>query len=223
LYQIHGFDAITPLEETMRALDDLVHSGKVRYLGCSNLAAWQLMKALGISDKNNLYRFESLQAYYTIAGRDLERELVPLMLDQEIGLLVWSPLAGGLLTGKFYREGEGPEGARRATFDFPPVDKERAFNVVDVMRKIAEDHNVSVAQIALRWLLYQPVTTSVIIGAKNDEQLIDNLASTDVKFSDDELKSLDEISALPPEYPGWMIIRQGGDRYPKSPEEKQKK
>jgi aryl-alcohol dehydrogenase-like predicted oxidoreductase len=223
LYQIHGFDAITPLEETMRALDDLVHSGKVRYLGCSNLAAWQLMKALGISDKNNLYRFESLQAYYTIAGRDLERELVPLMLDQEIGLLVWSPLAGGLLTGKFYREGEGPEGARRATFDFPPVDKERAFNVVDVMRKIAEDHNVSVAQIALSWLLYQSVTTSVIIGAKNDEQLIDNLASTDVKFSDDELKSLDEISALPPEYPGWMIIRQGGDRYPKSPEEKQKK
>ena len=214
LYQIHGFDELTPLEETMRALDDLVCSGKVRYLGCSNLAAWQLMKSLWISDKSDLHRFETLQAYYTIAGRDLERELVPLMRDQQIGLLVWSPLAGGLLSGKFYREGEGPENARRAAFDFPPVDKERAFNVVDVMREIAAAHKVSVAQIALSWLLHQPVVTSVIIGAKNDEQLSDNLSAPEVELSADELSRLAEVSALPPEYPGWMLERQGQDRYP---------
>lgn len=214
LYQIHGFDELTPLEETMRALDDLVRSGKVRYLGCSNLAAWQLMKSLWISDKSDLHRFETLQAYYTIAGRDLERELVPLMRDQQIGLLVWSPLAGGLLSGKFYREGEGPENARRAAFDFPPVDKERAFNVVDVMREIAAAHKVSVAQIALSWLLHQPVVTSVIIGAKNDEQLSDNLSAPEVELSADELSRLAEVSALPPEYPGWMLERQGQDRYP---------
>ncbi|MCB0294597.1 MAG: aldo/keto reductase, partial [Calditrichaeota bacterium] len=207
LYQIHGFDELTPLEETMRALDDLVRSGKVRYLGCSNLAAWQLMKSLWISDKSDLHRFETLQAYYTIAGRDLERELVPLMRDQQIGLLVWSPLAGGLLSGKFYREGEGPENARRAAFDFPPVDKERAFNVVDVMREIAAAHKVSVAQIALSWLLHQPVVTSVIIGAKNDEQLSDNLSAPEVELSADELSRLAEVSALPPEYPGWMLER----------------
>lgn len=214
LYQIHGFDPLTPLEETMRALDDLLQSGKVRYIGCSNLAAWQLMKSLWISDTNKLHRFETLQAYYTIAGRDLERELVPLMQDQHIGLLVWSPLAGGLLSGKFYREGEGPENSRRANFDFPPVNKERAFNVVDVMREIAAGHKVSVAQIALSWLLHQPVVTSVIIGAKNDEQLTDNLAAPELELSADELVRLDEVSALPSEYPGWMIDRQAQDRYP---------
>jgi aryl-alcohol dehydrogenase-like predicted oxidoreductase len=220
LYQIHGFDPLTPLEETMRALDHLVRSGKVRYIGCSNLAAWQLMKSLWISDKNNLHRFETLQAYYTIAGRDLERELVPLMQDQQIGLLVWSPLAGGLLTGKFYREGEGPKNSRRATFDFPPVDKERAFNVVDGMREIAADQEVSVAQIALSWLLHQPVVTSVIIGAKNDEQLTDNLAAAEVELSADELARLEEVSALPPEYPGWMLSRQAQNRYPEPRQEK---
>ncbi len=217
LYQIHGFDPLTPLEETMRALDDLVRSGKVRYLGCSNLAAWQLMKSLWISDKYNLHRFETLQAYYTIAGRDLERELVPLLQDQQIGLLVWSPLAGGLLSGKFHRDGEGPAGARRATFDFPPVDKERAFDVVDVMRAIAAGREVSVAQIALSWLLHQPVVTSVIIGAKNEEQLADNLAAPQVELSADELARLNEASALPPEYPGWMISRQAENRYPAPP------
>ncbi|MCJ7500348.1 aldo/keto reductase, partial [bacterium] len=153
LYQIHGFDALTPMEETLRALDDLVHSGKVRYIGCSNQAAWQLMKSLWISDKYNLHRFESLQAYYTIASRDLERELVPLLEDQNLGLMVWSPLAGGLLTGKFDREGKGPGNARRADFDFPLVDKERAFDLVDVMREIANDKNLTVAQVALSWLL----------------------------------------------------------------------
>ena len=156
LYQIHGFDPLTPLEETLRALDDLVRSGKVRYLGCSNLAAWQLMKSLWISDKCNLHRFESLQAYYTIAGRDLEREVVPVLQDQNLGLMVWSPLAGGLLSGKFDRDSQGPEGARRVDFDFPPVDKARAFDVVDVMREIATEKQVSVARIALSWLLHQP-------------------------------------------------------------------
>lgn len=214
LYQIHGFDQLTPIEETMRALDDLVHSGKVRYIGCSNLAAWQLMKSLWISEKNNLHRFETLQAYYTIAGRDLERELVPLMQDQQIGLLVWSPLAGGLLSGKFYREGEGPKNSRRAQFDFPPIDKERAFNTVDVMREIAADRGVSVAQIALSWLLHQPVVTSVIIGAKNDEQLTDNLAAPEIELSVDELARLDKVSVLPPEYPGWMLSQQAQGRYP---------
>jgi len=149
LYQIHGFDPVTPLDETLRALDDLVHQGKVRYIGASNLAAWQLMKALAYSEQHHLARFESLQAYYTIAGRDLERELVPLVQDQQVGVMVWSPLAGGLLTGKFDREGNGPEGTRRASFDFPPVNKDRAFDCVDVMREVAEEQGVSVPQIAL--------------------------------------------------------------------------
>jgi len=221
LYQIHGYDPVTPLEETLRALDDLVRSGKVRYIGCSNLAAWQLMKARGISENNGLHRFETLQAYYTIAGRDLERELAPLLQDQGMGLLVWSPLAGGLLSGKFYREGEGPDDARRANFDFPPVDKERAFDILDVMREIADDHTVSVAQIALSWLLHQPVVTSVIIGAKNEEQLADDLAAPEVSLSDQELARLDEVSALPPEYPGWMLQRQARNRYPEPEEEEE--
>ena len=214
LYQIHGFDTLTPLEETMRALDDLVHSGKVRYIGCSNLAAWQLMKSLWISDKHNLHRFETLQAYYTIAGRDLERELVPLLLDQRMGLLVWSPLAGGLLSGKFYRDGEGPANSRRTAFDFPPVEKERAFKVLDVMREITDARAASVAQIALGWLLQRPVVTSVIIGAKNEEQLTDNLGAAEIELTAEELTRLDEVSALPAEYPGWMLIRQGLNRFP---------
>lgn len=208
LYQIHGFDPLTPLEETLRALDDLVRDGKVRYLGCSNLAAWQLMKSLWISDRNNLHRFESLQAYYTIAGRDLEREIVPLLQDQQLGLMVWSPLAGGLLSGKFDRSGQGPGGARRVEFDFPPVNRERAFDAVDVMREIADGKGVSVAQIALSWLLHQTVVTSVIIGAKNPEQLADNLAAPEVVLSAADLERLDEVSRLPEEYPGWMFKRQ---------------
>ncbi len=212
LYQIHGYDPLTPLEETLRTLDDLVKTGKVRYIGCSNLMAWQLMKALGISERQGMARFESLQAYYTLAGRDLERELVPLMLDQGLGLLVWSPLAGGLLTGKFSRDAQGPEEARRTKFDFPPVNRDRAFNVVDVMKEIAETHKVSVTQIALAWLLHQPVVTSVIIGAKNLDQLNDNLQSPEVKLSSEEMERLNAPSALAPEYPAWMVERQGADR-----------
>jgi len=211
LYQIHGFDKLTPLEETLEALDLLVKSGKVRYIGGSNLAAWQLMKALGISAQQHLSKFVSLQAYYTIAGRDLERELVPLLLDQKVGLMVWSPLAGGLLSGKYSRDAKTKEG-RRVNFDFPPVNKEKAFDIVDVMRKIAEDKGVSVAQIALAWLLHQPVVSSVIIGANKPEQLADNLNSVNVQLKESELKELDAVSKLEPEYPGWMIERQGSSR-----------
>ncbi|MCB0580506.1 MAG: aldo/keto reductase [Phaeodactylibacter sp.] len=212
LYQIHGFDPFTPLEETLRALEDVVGSGKVRYIGCSNLSAWHLMKALAYSDYNGLSRFVSLQAYYTIAGRDLEREIIPLLKDQQVGLMVWSPLAGGLLSGKFKRDGSGPEGARRVAFDFPPVDKERAFDILDVMHPMAEAKGVSVARLALAWLLHQEAVTTIIIGAKKMEQLEDNLKAVDLKFTADELKRLDEVSRLPEEYPGWMYDRQGGDR-----------
>jgi aryl-alcohol dehydrogenase-like predicted oxidoreductase len=214
LYQIHGYDPVTPLEETMRALNDLVQQGKVRYIGASNLAAWQLMKALAISDHHGWSRFVSTQSYYTIAGRDLEREVIPLVQDQGVGVLVWSPLAGGLLSGKFDRDSAGPEGARRASFDFPPVNRERAFDCVDVMRDISEEHEVSVSQIALAWLLHQPAVTSVIIGAKHMDQLEDNLHAVQVALTDDQLKRLNEVSQLPPEYPGWMIAWQAGGRLP---------
>ncbi|HKI89884.1 MAG TPA: aldo/keto reductase, partial [Draconibacterium sp.] len=212
LYQIHGFDAITPLEETLDALDSLVKSGKVRYIGCSNLAAWQIMKALGISAQNHLSKFVSLQAYYTIAGRELERDIIPLLLDQNLGLMVWSPLAGGLLSGKYNRNTKSEEGGRRVNFDFPPVNKEKAFDIIDVMRKIAEAKNVKVAQIALAWLLHQPAVSTVIIGANKTNQLADNLNSVNVEFTNEELKELDEVSKLTPEYPGWMLERQGADR-----------
>jgi aryl-alcohol dehydrogenase-like predicted oxidoreductase len=211
LYQIHGFDAETPMEETLKALDSLVQSGKVRYIGCSNLAAWQIMKALGISAKEHLAKFVSLQAYYTIAGRDLEREIVPLLHDQKLGLMVWSPLAGGFLSGKYTRSSTAEEG-RRVNFDFPPINKEKAFDIIDVMQLIAQNQHATVAQIALAWLLHQPVVTSIIIGAKKTEQLTDNLKAIDIVLSADELTQLNEVSKLSPEYPGWMIDRQSGNQ-----------
>ena len=209
LYQIHGFDPATPVEETMRALDTLVQHGHVRYIGVSNWAAWQIMKALGIAQRLGLARFESLQAYYTIAGRDLERELVPMLQSEGVGLMVWSPLAGGLLSGKYSRDGEAEAGSRRVAFDFPPVNRERAYDSIDALRQIADARGVSVAQVALAWLLHQQVVTSVIIGAKRVDQLEDNLAATDIRLTQDELAALDKVSALPPEYPGWMHVRQG--------------
>ncbi|WP_323119085.1 aldo/keto reductase [Burkholderia alba] len=209
LYQVHGFDTATPIEETLAALDTLVQQGHVRYIGVSNWAAWQIMKALGIAERRGFARFESLQAYYTIAGRDLERELVPMLQSERVGLLVWSPLAGGLLSGKYGRDGATDTGARRTTFDFPPVDLDRAYGVIDAMRTIAEPRGVSVAQIALAWLLHQEVVTSVIIGAKRPEQLADNIAATAVQLTGDELAALNAVSALPAEYPAWMLARQG--------------
>jgi aryl-alcohol dehydrogenase-like predicted oxidoreductase len=212
LYQIHGFDPQTPIEETLEALDTLVKTGKVRYIGCSNLAAWHLMKALGISAQQHLAKFVSLQAYYTIAGRDLEREVVPLLLDQKLGLMVWSPLAGGFLSGKYTRTGVADKDGRRVNFDFPPVNKEKAYDIIDVMQAMAEQKGVTVAQIALAWLLHQPVVTSIIVGAKKEEQLLDNIKATEVTLTADELAKLHDISKLTPEYPGWMIDRQSGDR-----------
>lgn len=212
LYQIHGYDALTPLEETLNVLDDLVKSGKVRYIGASNLSAWQLMKALSYSTYNKVAKFVSLQAYYTIAGRDLEREVVPLLKDQKTGLMVWSPLAGGILSGKYSRDSQAEEGARRIAFDFPPVNKEKAFDIVDELKGMANEKNVSVAQLSLAWLLHQQVVSTVIIGAKKMEQLEDNLKAVEVTFTMDELQKLDEVSKLSPEYPGWMIDFQSADR-----------
>ncbi len=212
LYQIHGADSVTPVEETLRALDTLVSQGKVRYIGCSNWYAWQIMKALGISDAKNLAKIDTLQAYYSIAGRDLEREIVPLLKDQGTGLLVWSPLAGGLLSGKFSRENQKPDNSRRSGFDFPIVDKERAWRVLDVLRPIAEARGTGVATVALAWVLAKPFVTSVIIGAKRLDQLDQNLAAANLQLTADEIAKLDEASALPPEYPGWMVPFQNVNR-----------
>ena len=209
LYQVHGFDPATPIEETLRALDTLVQHGHVRYIGVSNWAAWQIAKALGVSERLGLAKFASLQAYYTIAGRDLEREIAPMLASENVGLMVWSPLAGGLLSGKYGRDGKSEDGGRRASFDFPPVDRERAYDCIDVMRGIAEKRGVSVAQVALAWLLQRKVVSSVIIGAKRVEQLDDNIAATAIRFDVEELAALDQVSALPAEYPGWMLERQG--------------
>ena len=212
LYQIHGFDPATPIEETMRALDTLVQHGHVRYVGVSNWAAWQIVKALGIADKHGLARFESLQAYYTVAGRELERELAPMLLSEGVGLMVWSPLSGGLLSGKYSRGKEAEQGSRRATFDFPPVNRERAYDCIDAMRPMAEERGVSVAQIALGWLLHQTPVTSVIVGAKRVDQLEDNIGATKIELTADELAALDKVSAIPSEYPHWMFERQGEQR-----------
>jgi aryl-alcohol dehydrogenase-like predicted oxidoreductase len=212
LYQIHGRDPFTPLEETLDALDDCVRAGKVRYLGLCNLSAWEITKSLWISDRKNLARFESLQMYYSVVGRDIEREIVPLAKDQNLAIMPWSPLAGGLLSGKFSRENEKPGGARRATLDFPPVERERLWRVLDVMRPIADAHRVSVAQVALAWLLAQPHVTSVIIGAKNQQQLLDNVAATGLALAPEQVAAITEASVLPSEYPQWMLTRQSVDR-----------
>jgi len=212
LYQIHRFDLLTNIEDTLRALDDLVHSGKVRYIGCSNLAAWQLMKALAMSREQGLERFKCTQSYYSLAGRDLEREMIPLLKDQGLGLLVWSPLAGGFLSGKFTRD-SGDEAARRAKFDFPPVNKEKGFDILDVAKEIADRQGVSVAQIALAWILANSAVTSVIIGARKPAQLEDNLKAIDVRLSAEDMKALDEVSKLTTEYPAWMD-NLGTDRRP---------
>jgi aryl-alcohol dehydrogenase-like predicted oxidoreductase len=205
LYQIHGVDKDTPIEETVRALDDVVRSGKVRYVGFSNLPAWLAMKAIAYADSNGLARFQSGQVYYSIAGRDIEREIVPLAADQGLAILPWSPLAGGLLSGKFDPDKPGPEGARRTSFDFPPVDRDRLRKVLAALRTVSKETDVSVARVALAWQLTRPFVTSIIIGAKTKEQLNDNLAATDVKLSPEHVALLDAASELPAEYPGWMV------------------
>jgi aryl-alcohol dehydrogenase-like predicted oxidoreductase len=211
LYQIHGVDPTVPIEETVRALDAVVKSGKARYVGFSNLPAWLAMKAIAFADANGLARFQSAQVYYSIAGRDIEREIVPMAEHEKVAILPWSPLAGGLLSGKFDHAKQGPAGTRRASFDFPPVNDERLPKVLGALRKVSEVTGLSVARIALAWHLTKPFVTSVIIGAKNKDQLADNIGATEVTLDRELLAMLDDASQLPPEYPGWMVDWQNRD------------
>jgi aryl-alcohol dehydrogenase-like predicted oxidoreductase len=214
LYQVHEWDGQTPLEETLHALDALVQAGKVRYVGCSNYAGWQMTKALGISAREGLQRFVSQQVYYSLQARDVEYEIVPAAIDQGVGILVWSPLAGGLLSGKYRRGQEGPAGARHLTdWNEPPVrDEAQLYDVVDALVAIGEAHGVSAAQVALAWLLGRPGVTSLVIGARTDEQLADNLGAADLRLSDDERARLDAVSAPPLLYPFWHQAATASDR-----------
>jgi aryl-alcohol dehydrogenase-like predicted oxidoreductase len=214
LYQVHEWDGQTPIEETLDALDTLVRDGKVRYIGCSNYAAWQLMKALGASDRRGLQRFVSQQIHLTLQAREAEYELVPATLDQGLGILVWSPLAGGLLSGKYRRGAQGPEGSRQlTTWNEPPVyDEDALYDTVDVLVEIADGHGVSAAQVALAWLLERPGVSSVIVGARTEDQLVDNLRATDLRLSDEERTRLDEISRPPLLYPYWHQAKTASDR-----------
>ncbi len=212
LYQLHGFDPATPIEESLTALNDLVRQGLVRYVGVSNWAAWQVSRALGVSALHGLTRFASVQAYYTLAARDAERELLPMGRAEGLGLLAWSPLAGGLLSGKYSRAQAGEEGSRRAALDFPPVHLERAHTVIDVLQDLARARGATVAQLALAWVLHQPGVSSVLIGTKKLAQLEDNLGAVNLQLSADDLRRLNEASALPPEYPGWMLDFWSGER-----------
>lgn len=220
LYQVHGWDLLTPLEETMRALDDLVRQGKVRYLGCSNWAARQLMKALVIADERGWANFVSLQAYYSLVGRDLEHELLPLCREEKLGVLPWSPLSGGFLTGKYRRDHPNPEGARRTGFGFPPIDEARGFDAVDALDEIARAKGASVAQVALAWLLAQDGVTSIIIGANKMTQLDDNLQAAELELTAEESERLSQTTTPPQIYPHWMIERQNAGRVTPVSEEK---
>jgi aryl-alcohol dehydrogenase-like predicted oxidoreductase len=214
LYQLHSFDPYTPPEETLSALDDLVRSGKVRYIGASNHTGWQLMKALSISDKQNLEKFITLQAYYSLVARDLENELVPLCLDQKLGILPWSPLGGGFLTGKYRRGKERPKNARRTDREsqFLQFDEEKGFDIVDELERIAKNRNATIAQAALNYLLRKPGVSSVIIGARTKEQLADNLKASDWEMTPEEVTKLDTLSMPPKVYPYWMLERTIQDR-----------
>ena len=214
LLYIHGVDPFTPLEETMRGLEDVVRAGKVRYIGISNHPAWMVVKANNYAEKMGWTKFCALQNYYTIASRDLEREIVPMAISEELGLMPWSPLAGGFLSGKYTRKNEKAGDSRRDSFDFPPINKEKAYDIIDLMAEIGLQHDSSVAQVALAWLLKKPHVTSVIIGAKRHEQLLDNIAATRLDLTVEEMQRLDTISNLTPEYPGWMVERQLTGRMP---------
>jgi len=211
LYQIHGVDKETPIEETLAALNDLVRQGKVHYIGCSNLSVRQLAKSLELSKARGWASFSSLQAYYSVAGRDLEYELLPLCREEGLGVLPWSPLAGGFLTGKYRRDREAPEGSRRNEFDFPPIDKEVAYDVVEVMDEIAESKGASIPQVALSWLLHKKGVTSVIIGAKKMSQLEDNLGAAELELSVTEFNRIAEVTEPRQIYPQWMVKRMNGE------------
>ena len=212
LYQVHGWDILTPIDETLRALDDLVRQGKVRYIGCSNWPARQLMKAVCLSRANHWAEFVSLQAYYSLVGRDLEHELLPLCREEGLGLLTWSPLSGGFLSGKYRRDNPNPEGARRSGFQFPPIDEARGFDAVETLDRIAKEKNVPLAQVALAWLLAQPGVTSIIIGANKMSQLDDNLKAADLHLTPAEIEVLSATTAPAPQYPQWMIELQNEGR-----------
>ncbi len=208
---VHGVDYKTPVEEIMRTLNDIVHTGKVRYVAVCNWPAWMVMKAQGIADKNGWNKFIGLQYFYSLAGRDIEREIIPLAEDQNLAIMPWSPLAGGFLSGKYTRNDEGSEG-RRANFDFPPINKEKTFDIIDVITKIGKEYNATPAQTALAWVRQQPGITSTIIGAKNSNQLNDNIKSTEIALNTEHLEKIDAVSALQKEYPQWMVERQSGGR-----------
>jgi aryl-alcohol dehydrogenase-like predicted oxidoreductase len=214
LYQVHEWDGQTPLDETLEALDTLLRDGKVRYVGASNYGGWQLMKALGVADRHGYQRFVTQQIYYSLQSRDAEYELVPIAIDQGVGILVWSPLAGGLLSGKYRRGADGPAGSRQLTdWNEPPVrDQEQLYDIVEALIEIGEGHGVSAAQVALAWLLERPGVVSVIVGARTDEQLADNLAAAELKLSDDERSRLDEVSRPPLIYPYWHQAKTAADR-----------
>ncbi|MBS1530075.1 MAG: aldo/keto reductase [Bacteroidetes bacterium] len=209
---VHGVDPKTPVEEIVRTLNDIVLTGKVRYVAVCNWPAWMVMKAVGIAEKHGWNKFIGLQYYYSLAGRDIEREVLPLAIDQNLAVMPWSPLAGGFLSGKYTRDNEKAGDSRRDVFDFPPVNKEKAYDIIDVINDIARQHNASAAQVALAWIRFQKGITSTIIGAKRVDQLLDNVKSTELILSENELNRISEISALPKEYPGWMVERQGADR-----------
>ena len=211
LYQIHTVDPLTPIEETIRTLDDLVRAGKIRYFGASNMAAWQLMKGLAYSQYHQLNRFVSLQCNYSLDTRDVEREIVPLLLDQQLGMMVWSPLSGGLLTGKYKRDGQ-QEAGRLNSFPFPPFHEQRAYDVLDVLVPMAAKKQVSVSRLALGWLLQQPVVSSVIIGATKIQQLQDNLQAVELSLTPDEMQQLNKVSQLPAEYPANVLEVMTMDR-----------
>ena len=214
LFQVHEWDGHTPLEETLSALDHLVNSGKVRYIGCSNYSAWHIMKALGISERKNLQRFVSQQIHYSLQARDAEYELVPVALDQGVGILVWSPLAGGLLSGKYRRGQDMPEGSRHLTdWNEPPVhDEDQLYDIVDVLVEIGEARGVSAAQVALAWTLARPGIATVVVGARTEEQLADNLGAVDLTLEDDERARLDEVSAPRLMYPYWHQAKSASER-----------
>ena len=215
LLYIHGVDPITPIEETMRGLEDVVRSGKVRYIGISNHPAWMVVKANSYAEKMGWTKFVASQNFYSIGGRDIEREILPMAINEGISIMPWSPLAGGFLSGKFTRNKEvAGNNSRRDTFDFPPINKSKAYDIIDVMEVIAKNYNVSVATVALNWVINQKGVTSTIIGAKTLQQLNDNIASVNLQLNDEDMQKLNEVSALAPEYPGWMVNRQLQGRLP---------
>jgi len=209
---VHGVDPLTPVEQTMRALNDVVNSGKVRYISVCNWPAWMVMKAQGIARQNGWNAFEGLQYFYSIAGRDIEREILPMAKAENLAVMPWSPLAGGFMSGKFTRSSESSGSNRRDNFDFPPINKDKAYTIVDVLEEIGNTHGRTVAEVALAWVRQQEGVTSTIIGAKNMQQLNDNLASVTLELTADDLKELDAVSALSKEYPGWMVEMQATDR-----------